>query len=227
MTIDEQIEAALGRGDIAAAGRLAASIANPAAYLRAMLVVNAGMQTTKGNPKMISFNEHAAKLQKFECDIKVAGVDNPAPTAEIDIELNMSSELLAMFAPTLRSFLFHKSGAIQHDLASQTHDAPDVRFSELKFPLVWESRMEGATFTIHKGIGGKSDLVLPDATIKNFRLTPMEGGTVIVDFTVRSKPDVESAFGRLATMLKSEVSISLAPHVETTSDEGSDAGAPE
>lgn len=211
---DAQIEEALDRGDFDAAGRLAASVANPAAFRKAKNIV---LQQRTGTMNQIEYTEHTAKLTKIEADMRVAGVDNPEPTIEVDVELNMPSELLPMFDPTLRSMLFHKNGAVQHDLASQTHDAPDVRYPKMKFPLVWESRIEGATFTVHKGLGGVSDLVLGEASIKNFRLTPMEGGTVAVAFNVRAKPAAESAFGRLATMLKSDVSISL-----ELQDEGGD-----
>ena len=167
----------------------------------------------------IEFAEQSAKLVESKQDIKVAGVENPMPTAEVEVEINMPSELLAMFSPTLRSLLFHKNGAVQHDLANQTHDAPDLRFPKLHYPLVWEERMEGATFTIHRGLGGQSDLVLGEAAIKNFKLTPMEGGTCVCWFTVRSKPDSAAAFGAIAMMLKTEVSISLEPAIEPP-DEG-------
>lgn len=161
----------------------------------------------------LELTERPARITKFETDKRAA--DNPeenAPAiAEVGFELNLPSELLVGLHPNLRSLLFHKNGAVQHDLASQTHDAPDVRFPSLLYPLKFKESWEGATVTIHKGLGGKSDLVLDEADITTFLVTPKEGGTCILEFMSRSKPGNDAAFGRLAAMLKTEVSISLAP----------------
>jgi len=167
----------------------------------------------------IEFTEQAAKLTATETDKKVVGVQNPDPIAQLDIEMNVESAQLAMFSPTLRSMLFHLSGAVQHDLADQAHDAPDVRFPELKYPLKWEHKMEDAIFTIHRGLGGKSDLVFDKAVVKHFGLTPKQGGTVAIHFRVRSTTPNKAAFGALADLLKTDIAFSLALAPDPDPDE--------
>ena len=161
---------------------------------------------------MIEFQEKTAKIIGFETDKRVSDdvTKEATPIAEVTFELNLAGDLLAIFSPTLRSLLFEKSGAVQHDLASQTHDAPDVRHPKILPPYRWRENMEGATVTIHQGLGGKSDLVMTEADIATFFITPNEGGTFSLTFEARAKVDQEKVFGRLAMLLKKEVSISLA-----------------
>lgn len=160
---------------------------------------------------MIEFAEKSARITKFETDKRVSDdiTKKAIPIAEVDFELNLPGELLAIFSPTMRSLLFHKNGAVQHDLASQAHDAPDLRHPKILPPYRWKENMEGATLTIHHGLGGTSDLVMPEADIATFAITPNEGGTFLLAFQARAKMEEESAFGRLAMMLKTDVTISL------------------
>jgi hypothetical protein len=210
--IDARIIAKLEAGDIEGAAMLAAKQADPRAHLAAMRIVNEYMHKPPGAKRMtIEFSEKTATVVKFETDKRVS--DDPTkealPIAEVDFELNLSGDLLAIFAPTMRALLFHKNGAVQHDLASQTHEAPDVRHPKILPPYRWRENMEGATLTIHQGLGGKSDLVLSDASIATFFITPNEGGTFLLGFQARAKVEQERYFGRLAMLLKKDVTISL------------------
>lgn len=222
--LDAKIGAALDAGHIEEACLLAAQIPRPEHYLAAMRSVNEiihrnmnrqpAQQMSTGSHRMsIEFAEKNATITKFETDKRVSDDETKEamPIAEVDFDLNLPGDLLAIFSPTLRSLLFHKNGAVSHDLADQTHTAPDVRHPKIIYPLRWKEGMEGATVTIHQGLGGKSDLVLPEASIATFFITPNEGGTFSLSFTARAKLDQEKAFGRLAMLLKKDVTISLEP----------------
>lgn len=213
MTLDEQIGAAIDRGDIEAAAMLAAKLEKPQAYLSAMREINRIVQKGMRMEAMFSLEEKQALITHYEADKRAS--DDPekdAPAiAVVSFILTLPSELLAGFAPTLRNSLFHMNGAIDHDLANQTHPAPDVRFPDWIYPIRIKKSWEGAEVTIHKGLGGKSDLVLSDAAISTFHVTPKSGGVFILEFTARSKPDSSNVFGKLADMLKTNVTISLEP----------------
>lgn len=163
--------------------------------------------------EMFSLEEKPARITKYECDRRVS--DDPTkiqPTiAEVTFALTLESDLLAGFDPTMRACLFHKSGAVTPDLANVVQDAPDVRFPSILYPLKLKEQWEGATVIIHKGLGGKSDLVLAESGISTFEVTPKNGGVFVLEFTSRSKPDNDAVFGRLASMLKTDVTISLVP----------------
>lgn len=223
--IPKDVAAAIAGGHFEAAAVLAAAAPDPRDHRDSMIAINRAIRAHKGSPAMrqqFSLEEKPAKIVKFECDRRVS--DDPEkvqPTiAEVTFELTLPSELLAGFDSTLRACLFHKNGAVTHDLANMTQDAPDVRFKSLLYPLKLKEQWEGATVTIHKGLGGKSDLVLGEAAISTFAITPKDGGVFILEFTSRSKPDTDAVFGRLAAMLKSEVSISLAPPEPPADGEG-------
>lgn len=209
----EDVTAAIARGDFALAGKLAAALPDPRAHVAAMIALNRAMKGTCPVRQMFSLEEKPAKIVKYECDRRVS--DDPTkiqPTiAEVTFALTLESSLLAGFDPTMRQCLFHKSGAVTHDLVNAQQDAPNVRFPSMLYPLKMKEQWEGATVVIHKGLGGKSDLILGESSISTFEITPKEGGVFVLEFTSRSKPDTDAVFGRLASMLKTDVTISLAP----------------
>lgn len=214
---DAEIARLLNRGDVEAACRLAAKLPKPAHYLAAMQRINEIISShaqRKGHMEpMFSLEEKQALLTHYEADKRVS--DDPEKDAQaiavVSFALTLPSELLAGFSPTLRAALFHMNGAVTHDLANMTQDAPDVRFADWIYPIKIKKSWEGAQVTIHKGLGGKSDLVLSDAAISTFHVTPKSGSVFILEFTARSKPDSSTVFGKLADMLKTNVTISLAP----------------
>lgn len=216
--MNDDIRDALAGRHFRVACALAAKLPDPREHRDAMIEINRFINATleresRDMRPMFSLEEKPARITKYECDRRVS--DDPTkvqPTiAEVTFELSLPSELLAGFDPTLRNCLFHKSGAVTHDLVNEQNDAPDVRFPSVLYPLKFKEQWEGAVVTIHKGLGGKSDLVLDEAAISTFEITPKNGGIFLLEFTSRSKPEQDSVFGRLASMLKTEVTISLTP----------------
>lgn len=174
---------------------------------------------------MIELSEQEAKLTKYNPRPELHGQD-PTPAADVKFEFNAASaDVLPMLHPTLRSFLFCKNGAVQHDLASQAHDAPDLRFPKLAGPFEWLVTLDDATLTIHRGIGGKSDLVLPAKMKKPILLSPQEGGTVIVTMQVQCHPDEKQA-GALYMLMGGPISVSFDPgqEGEPSADDGGGNG---
>lgn len=214
------------RGDFDGACDVAARCPDARVHRDLMIEFNSAMRAQrKGLPMKLDFSlkEKQALISHYEADKRVS--DDPtkdAPAiAVVSFLLTLPADLLAGFDPTLRNALFHKSGAITHDLANVTQDAPDVRFTDWLYPIKIKKSWEGAVVTIHKGLGGKSDLVLSDAAISTFHVTPKSGGVFILEFTARSKPDSSTVFGKLADMLKTNVTISLeAPQEHPDEEEG-------
>lgn len=140
--------------------------------------------------------------------------DNPG--AKLSFELALGNDSLALFDGALKSFLFEKkanqSGQASLDGVDAVSDKPNLTsIGEKVGQLHWEIELTGYTLTIDAGIGGKSNLVIEDCMLDNFRLLPKEGGTVLVRFDLESGNVAEKAFGKLATLKTREMSILLAP----------------
>jgi hypothetical protein len=152
-----------------------------------------------------SLTNQKAKLASLNTRAEVSGPDK-VPAADLRFSINVPSDALAGFAPTLRGHLYCKNGD-GGDLANQSHDAPNLRYPRLG-ALPWSGDIMGATLTVHHGLGGKSDLVLADAKVNRFVIEPQEGGTCIVKFRVQAHPG-DREVGRLYNMIQREVDISL------------------
>lgn len=152
--------------------------------------------------------EQAAKFTNLNTTPELHG-EKPEPAADLKFALNMaSSSVLPMFDPTLRGMLFCRHGQVQHDLADESADVPDLRFPKLALPLKWDLQFDADELRIHIGTGGKSDVMFPNAKVSDFQLSPQQGGTVIVTFKARVHPD-EKQFGKIAMLMGSDVAISL------------------
>ena len=161
------------------------------------------------NSPVFELSNQEAKLVSFSPRRELHG-DDPQPAADLRLFMNLDAAELVMFDPTLRSLLFHKAEHAASNLADQAHDAPDLRFPKLKGPLDWDLEIIGAELTLHRGLGGKSDLTIPSCTVNKFQLDPQQGGRVLVGFRVQAHPS-ESQSGKLAFLIGEDVEISLAP----------------
>lgn len=217
MTTDERIEMLLDQGDVEGACELAGTLPKPAAYLAAMLKINQIIDEAKRRKPVIAITNMAAKLVKFTPYVELHGKE-VVPGAALRLEFNTDGTFLHGFDDTLRAFLFHKLGARQHDLASQTAEAPDLRFEKMKPPFLWRQRYDGSTLTIHIGDREENAIVLESKIKKPFSLTPMQGGTLVVGMTVHCHPDTKQA-GTIYNLQRNEVRISFEPG-EEVEDEG-------
>lgn len=170
---------------------------------------------------MFELTRVTAKLHSYSPRRELHG-DDPQPAASLTFDVKLGADLLAMFAPTLRSSLFHKADGVVRNLADAASDANDLRYPQITDPIKWELEIVGAELTIHRGLGPKSDLVLPLCDVDNFSLLPMQGGIVAVRFRVACHPS-ESQSGKLAFLIAEEVEITLDPPepVEDLADQAS------
>lgn len=163
-------------------------------------------------------DEQACKFTHLNTTPELHG-EKPEPAADLKFSLNMASaDVLPMFDATLRAFLFCRHGQVQHDLADESADIPDLKFPKLTLPLKWDLQFDAKELRVHFGTGGKSDIIFPNAKVSDFQISPQQGGTVIVSFKARVHPD-EKQFGKIAMLMGSDVTISLEP-ADAEKDEG-------
>lgn len=135
--------------------------------------------------------------------------DNPG--AKLSLEFVLPSDMLVNFDGRLRNVLFEKGGGGQGHLEGiESEVLTSIGGKIGKFG--WDLQLAGYTMTLDLGLGGKkSNLVLGDCLIDNWRLQAQDGGSCLAHCNVES-PDVSEAhFGKLAKLKSREISFKLTP----------------
>jgi hypothetical protein len=138
------------------------------------------------------------------------------PAGDIKFRVTTTNNVLDQLHKTLKHALFfHDVNDPGRDLADKAmEDNPDhlphKRFPELEGPVKWAGEMVGGKLTVHYGLGGKSDIVLPDIKLNKVAIHPKDGGTVEVEFRVQAHPDEKQA-GKLYALIQKEVTITVEP----------------
>lgn len=132
---------------------------------------------------------------------------------DLSISYETSNDILAMFAPALKSSLYMRSDSAQGSLVPDQEHLTALRFPALcEKPLKWAAgELFGAEVKFHHGISSKSDVVFQPTKVTKFKLECLEGGTVIVHFLVQVNPtDAQTSF--LSKVLRDKVcTISVTP----------------
>ena len=142
------------------------------------------------------------------------------PGAKLNFEVQLSADILDTFDPGLKRWLFMKGAGSESakqaalDGIPEASDMPNLTNVGMKigkFP--WHQELSGYMLVIDHGMGGKkSDLVITDGLLSNWRFTPKEGGTVIARMSFESANVTEAQFGRLAKMKSRDIEAKfLAP----------------
>lgn len=143
-----------------------------------------------------------ATLQNFNPRVEKKGTDK-VPATDLKISTAQSPDVLAFFAPALKAHLFNESGP--RDLA----DGLPLRDPHMVYPLKRDEEMLNAKVSIEYGVN--KPLVFDDAKLKDFQLTPLQGGTVIVTFTVQCHPDAETQVPKLYVLQEQGITLSVEP----------------
>lgn len=133
------------------------------------------------------------------------------PAADLKIEVVDSNELLSMFHPSLRSFLYkadESEGQLEGVEALTT-----LRFGSLLERLRFDKSLKGADVVIGFGLGGASDIELETVDVDSFVCTLMEGGSVSMTFRLKARPTGEQ-IKKLYEVMGCEITISVTPAVD-------------
>ena len=149
----------------------------------------------------LELDRASATLESVNLRTEKHGPDK-VPAADLRISVAQSSDVLAHFSPTLKNFLFHTEGTL--DLAGGF----ELRDRHMVFPLSRDEEMTGATVKI--GYGPGDPQVFADAKVNAFKLTPMDGGSVIVGFRVQCRPTPEQ-IAKLYTLQETGIELWLEP----------------
>ncbi|WP_422096850.1 hypothetical protein [Variovorax sp.] len=152
-------------------------------------------------------------------DVTVLSQKNRPAGANPGVRLNVQADLpnyvLAAFDGALRTALFTKSEAAAKTAKERRQTLPGVEeISDLPHltsiarhvrKVAWNQKLTGYTVTIDHGTGGKSNLVLADSALENWRFQAKEGGTVAAWWSVEVVDVPKAVFAELAALKSREV----------------------
>lgn len=160
---------------------------------------------------MFELDKQQAKITSFNPRAEKHGEEN-VPAGDIRIQVACPNTVLDHFGKGLRPTLYRKASAGEAD----TTDIRDVpgnltqrTLPQLK-PLKFDGDWPGYSAVIVPGMGLTDPIELNDAKLSNFQLEPMDGGTVVVTFSVSFHPD-EDQSGRLCGLIQDLVELTLVP----------------
>ena len=160
----------------------------------------------------LNLTNQKATLEHVNVRREIHGAESEL-AADLKFRVALPNDCLACFDPLLKAMLYHFDDARPADLADagskgQPGFAPHRRIGCLAMPLKLTSEAVGGALTIHRGLGGASDLDLLDVRVNAVSIDAKEGGTAEVTFRVQIHPD-EGILGRLCGLVQEEVEISL------------------
>ena len=142
---------------------------------------------TEGKVELVHKNERVEKHgdeDVLACDLKFAW--------------STTNGDLAMFAPDLRSALYKRADSAQAELDPDPEHLTALRFPGMD-PFRWSAgELVGGSLTFHYGV--KSMIKIDMSKLCKYKLQPMEGGTVVVEFQVQCRPN-EQQSGKLSKFL--------------------------
>jgi hypothetical protein len=162
---------------------------------------------------MLELDHQTGQFLNFNLRPEKHGEEN-VPGADLKINITVPNDILSEFHPTLKAAFYRAPHPGEEDLVDQAADGPAqltrLTFGNKLHAFKWDDEIVGATFTVHYGTSGKSDIVLGDATVDSFHIEPMDGGSVTLTFRVKCNPD-EKAVGKLSTLMGNEIEFSIEP----------------
>ena len=140
------------------------------------------------------------------------------PGVKMKLELQISNDMLAHFDGFLKGALFTKGASSESARTAQLDGIPVVsdmpNLSKIGMKIgrfSWDEELTGYTLTIDRGLGGKSNLVVTDCILSDWKFTPKEGGTVIARVSVESSNVSAKDWGTFAKLKSRPVEILAEP----------------
>lgn len=141
---------------------------------------------------MFDLNKQTVRMSNFNARSELNG-DTRKPAADISCSASMPNTILDVLCPGLLQLLYERPK--NPDLAEQAN--PDaltaLRMPLLGLPLKWALELDNRKLTIDYGLGGDSDIVLPECKVHKFTIEPQNGGTVLLGWMISGHPDATQA----------------------------------
>lgn len=140
--------------------------------------------------------------------------DETQPACDVKISVDIPAERLNDIHPGLCESLYRKPGKGDQLPLVEVGKKPDPGFTVLKHPglepLQLKQKFPGYEVTI-AAPDSDDELFFADGEVKNFRITPHEGGTTNVTFSVGTEVDVDDAAALFPYIASPDAVITLTP----------------
>lgn len=147
------------------------------------------------------------------------------PAIDMKCTWQTNNRSLDLLHPELRSALCsalpdgQKTPDDQGELGLAISELPFIKFTKLHYPLRLDLEFSGYTTRVDHGLGDASDLVIGVCVLKNFCVTPLDGGSVEIEFTIQSAADIDERIsGKLAMKQQQNIVITLLKPNEVQGD---------
>jgi len=157
---------------------------------------------------MFELDKQTVTFANFNARTELNG-DTRKPASDISCRAQLPNTILNSFFPGLLQMLYERPK--NPDLAEQADPdaATSLRMPLLGLPLDWDLVLDNRTLTIDYGLGDeKSNIVMPECRVHKFKITPQNGGTVLVAWQISAHPDAVQA-GWLYDHQQTDIVISL------------------
>lgn len=154
------------------------------------------------------------KLDNVNIRMEKHGEEN-VPAIDLAVTMMANNKVLDLLHKSLRTALFTKLGAedsddVQKEMDLPVDDLPNIRFSRVAYPIKIDDELMGYKLTVEYGVKEDTHLKLDLCKIKNFKITPIEGGSVEIKFTISSAAGVDERItGKFSMLQQSEITATL------------------
>lgn len=168
--------------------------------------------------KTTVFLDHAKGRTEHHGEALVTAID-------IKVTWQTNNSALAMFQDDMVDSMFCalprgvQAPKDQAALDLPVSEKPFIRFPHVEYPTKWSREYDGYTLRLDFGLGGESDAVIKLCKLKNFRFTPIEGGSCEIEFGISSAADISGAMvGRFIDLLQRDITVTLLAPARLESD---------
>lgn len=165
---------------------------------------------------MFQLSEARALLSAVNLRAEMHGEER-APAADLHFKLSMPVAALAQLDPKLPAAFYMRSDE-PADLATDPNALTAFKFGTHFDSIPWIlAKPATVNATVHFGVSGWQDVVLPDAKLDKIAIEFLQQGVVRVSFKVSGYPTQDEK-GRLSEWIQKEMCISVEPVTEAQGD---------
>ncbi len=157
---------------------------------------------------MFDLTKQTVTFVNFNARTELNG-ETRKPASDLSCRAQLPNKILDAFYPGLLQMLYERPPVPDLVEQAEPEAGTALRMPLLGLPLDWDLVLENRTLTIDYGLGDdQSNIVLPECKVHKFKITPQNGGTVLVAWQITAHPDAKQA-GWLYDHQQTEIVISL------------------
>jgi len=160
------------------------------------------------------------KLTHSQSRTEIHG-ENKVPALDLRFCWQTSNRHMDMVAPGLRERLMgqgqpeRKPGDAQEKLPLSVDELGRLLFPTMRYPLKFDDEHQGHTLRVEHGVDDSTALVVKLCRLHRFEVTPIEGGSAEIEFSVSSSAGIdEHLIGCFGLKQQTEVVATLLPASE-------------